>query len=249
MSLPARKPLTYLAHQHLLKVLRSGAFAIDATAGNGFDTLFLALACGSDGRIIAFDIQPQALEATTKRLQAAALPKAKATAAPTAIDATAISGQTSAAKATDAAKVKTTATTATTTVATANAAPSIATVCLIGDSHAKIGQHVPLDWRGNVSAITFNLGYLPGGDKAVVTQTASTLAALEACLPLLAADGLLSILCYRGHAEGATEAIAVRQWADSLQMRQSGFACAVIHASPNAPAHAPQLLHVRRVTP
>ncbi|SFS77268.1 class I SAM-dependent methyltransferase [Marininema halotolerans] len=48
-----------------------GAIAIDATAGNGHDTLFLAQSVGEEGQVIAFDIQSQALENTYTRLKEA----------------------------------------------------------------------------------------------------------------------------------------------------------------------------------
>jgi tRNA G37 N-methylase Trm5 len=45
-----------------------GETVVDATAGNGNDTLFLAELVGEEGRVYAFDIQQAALEATAKRL-------------------------------------------------------------------------------------------------------------------------------------------------------------------------------------
>lgn len=45
-----------------------GETVIDATAGNGNDTLFLAEHVGEEGHVFAFDIQQKALEATAKRL-------------------------------------------------------------------------------------------------------------------------------------------------------------------------------------
>ncbi|MGD9567847.1 MAG: class I SAM-dependent methyltransferase [Sedimentibacter sp.] len=42
---------------------------IDATCGNGFDTLFLCKLAGADGNIKAFDIQQQAIERTTALLK------------------------------------------------------------------------------------------------------------------------------------------------------------------------------------
>lgn len=59
------------AHRLLAQATPEGGTAIDATAGNGHDTLFLAQCVGSSGRVYAFDIQPQALAATQARLQAA----------------------------------------------------------------------------------------------------------------------------------------------------------------------------------
>lgn len=43
--------------------------AVDATAGNGHDTVFLANQVGSQGHVWAFDIQPQAILATRERAQ------------------------------------------------------------------------------------------------------------------------------------------------------------------------------------
>ncbi|MFC4601705.1 tRNA (mnm(5)s(2)U34)-methyltransferase [Cohnella hongkongensis] len=46
-----------------------GDLAVDATAGNGSDTLFLARTVGPRGRVYAFDVQPAALENTRRRLE------------------------------------------------------------------------------------------------------------------------------------------------------------------------------------
>ncbi|MCA9079230.1 MAG: class I SAM-dependent methyltransferase [Planctomycetaceae bacterium] len=70
MSAP-RVPLTECAHWYAASALFPGAIALDATAGNGHDTLFLAAHVGPTGRVFAFDVQAAALEATTARLQAA----------------------------------------------------------------------------------------------------------------------------------------------------------------------------------
>lgn len=56
------------AHQLLGEVLRPGDTAVDLTAGNGADTLFLARRVGPSGRVLAFDIQQQALQRTADRL-------------------------------------------------------------------------------------------------------------------------------------------------------------------------------------
>ena len=49
--------------------VKSGDTAIDATAGNGNDTLKLAKSVGQDGKVYAFDIQEKAVE-NTKNLMA-----------------------------------------------------------------------------------------------------------------------------------------------------------------------------------
>ena len=44
------------------------AFNIDATCGNGYDSLFLAKALKGAGHLFCFDIQPFAIDATEKLL-------------------------------------------------------------------------------------------------------------------------------------------------------------------------------------
>ena len=58
-----------VAHAFLRTHVRPGAFALDATAGNGHDTLFLCRLVGAAGRVLAFDVQPQAVENTNARLR------------------------------------------------------------------------------------------------------------------------------------------------------------------------------------
>ncbi len=60
--------LTDLAHERWRAVLRPGDAAVDATVGNGHDTLFLAKLVGPAGRAIGFDTQPDALFAARQRL-------------------------------------------------------------------------------------------------------------------------------------------------------------------------------------
>ena len=50
--------------QAVRKHLDEGGFAIDATAGRGHDTVFLARQVGESGRVLAFDIQEEAVEST-----------------------------------------------------------------------------------------------------------------------------------------------------------------------------------------
>jgi predicted O-methyltransferase YrrM len=62
---------TALAHELLEKIIRLGDTVVDATAGNGHDTLFLAAKVGEAGRVWAFDVREEALRATARRLEAA----------------------------------------------------------------------------------------------------------------------------------------------------------------------------------
>jgi len=61
--------LTEQVHQYIEKVLQSGDIAIDATTGNGHDTLFLAQCIGKTGKVFAFDVQQQALTSAQSHLQ------------------------------------------------------------------------------------------------------------------------------------------------------------------------------------
>ncbi len=54
--------------------VKPGDICIDATMGNGNDTLLLSRLCGEAGHVLAFDIQETALENTKKRLLAANAP-------------------------------------------------------------------------------------------------------------------------------------------------------------------------------
>lgn len=57
-----------LSHQFMAAHVREGAFCIDATAGKGRDTLFLCRLVGDSGRVLALDIQPDAVAQTTALL-------------------------------------------------------------------------------------------------------------------------------------------------------------------------------------
>jgi predicted methyltransferase len=59
------------AQYFLREVLRPGDHAADLTAGNGYDSLFLFECVGNSGRVVAIDIQEEALEHTAERLRKA----------------------------------------------------------------------------------------------------------------------------------------------------------------------------------
>lgn len=54
--------ITELAHQRVGEVVRPGDVVVDATVGNGRDTLFLSRCVGGTGTVYGFDIQAEALE-------------------------------------------------------------------------------------------------------------------------------------------------------------------------------------------
>lgn len=59
------KTALHFSRQLLAEVLQPGDIAVDATMGNGHDTLFMAECVGKTGLVYAFDIQAQAIEATS----------------------------------------------------------------------------------------------------------------------------------------------------------------------------------------
>jgi len=64
---------TALAWEILRPLIRAGDRVIDATAGNGYDTMFLAECVGPNGKVIAFDIQELALISARMRVDEAGL--------------------------------------------------------------------------------------------------------------------------------------------------------------------------------
>lgn len=138
----------------LRSVLQAGDIAIDATVGNGRDTVFLAEQVGRSGKVFGFDIQKEAIENTKARLKEKNL---------------------------------------------------LDRVQLFQTSHANMLETIPKDVYGKVKAAVFNLGYLPGGDKSIVTKAPSTIAAIEHLLQILTVGGLIVIVVYHGHEEGKRE--------------------------------------------
>ena len=63
-----------MAHDFLAQVITQEDIVVDATMGNGHDTLFLAKLAK---QVYAFDIQEQAIEKTSQRLQEAGLTNAE----------------------------------------------------------------------------------------------------------------------------------------------------------------------------
>ncbi len=90
---------------------------------------------------------------------------------------------------------------------------------LVLDSHEAMANHIAVGSHGQVAAIMFNLGYLPGADQSIITQPESTLAALNSAISLLRKGGIVTIVLYPGHSGGGTETRAVEQWASSLSVQ------------------------------
>lgn len=137
-------------------------YTVDATIGNGNDTLHLA---SLSKFVFGFDIQKQAIENTTNILEENKVNNYK----------------------------------------------------LFQISHDEMDS-VLKDYKGKIKLILFNLGYLPCGDKSIMTNHETTLKALEKGMELLTKDGLILIVFYP-HPEGKLEATEVFAYLSSNDIK------------------------------
>lgn len=155
-----------LAHTYWQQFLNPGDRVIDATCGNGHDSLFLArLHCS----VIALDKQEQAIE-STKKLLNEHLHK-----------------------------------------------EHLKNVLFYTQCHSSFPSD--LEW-GSVALLVYNLGYLPGGDKKLTTESLITIKSLEAGMLLIKPGGAVSITCYPGHEAGKFEEEALLDFTASLDPKQ-----------------------------
>src|SRR5699024_3550308 len=122
--------------------LYEGDTVIDATCGNGNDTLFLSSLVGGNGQVLAFDIQYQAIKATQKKISD----------------------------------------------------HQIINTRIFHHSHENIEQF--LEKTKQIGGAVFNLGYLPGSDKTVITKGETTVQAIETLLPFLRRHGVIVLVIY-----------------------------------------------------
>jgi 16S rRNA C1402 N4-methylase RsmH len=187
----SRIDLVALAQQRVREVVEVGDTVIDATVGNGHDTLFLAQLIGDSGHLYGFDIQPAALAATRARLSQHHL---------------------------------------------------LSRATLLQCGHETMAEAIPENLHGTITAVMFNLGYLPGNDHTVRTRSTTTRQALERARSLLAPNGIIVIIAYTGHAHGREETEEVKHWARGLE--DEGYSVEII-IPPSRNGNAPELVVVR----
>lgn len=157
---------TDLAKNFISRVVSQDDTVIDATVGNGNDTLFLCELVGEGGRVIGFDIQDEAITKTKKKLmERNMLSRAK----------------------------------------------------LINTGHENLKEYV----NTSVSAIMFNLGYLPGNGHKITTKSHTTLTAIKQGLDLLDKKGLMTIAIYPGHPEGAKEKERLLEFLTTIDQKKA----------------------------
>jgi hypothetical protein len=155
--------LTAAATSWIEAALFDGALAVDATVGNGYDTLFLAHRVGPKGKVLGFDVQKGALAGAREMLKFVG---------------------------------------------------SLDRVSFIHDSHSRLANYLPAATA--IQGAMFNLGYLPRGNRQIMTRPDTTVLALRGVLANLAPRGRITILVYRGHEEGILEYVEVRRFLEQL---------------------------------
>jgi tRNA A58 N-methylase Trm61 len=116
-------------------------------------------------------------------------------------------------------------------------------VTLLHRGHEHIADALPGEASGRVAAVMFNLGYLPGGDKAIITTAETTLRALTGALSLLRVGGVVTVVLYPAHPGGGAEAEAVRGLAVLLPQALT----VTHHTRLGADRPVPELLVIERV--
>lgn len=168
-----------IAHRFIREHVTPGAFCIDATAGRGNDTALLCELAGETGRVIAFDIQPEAVESTKALLAQKGLS---------------------------------------------------AEVHL--QSHSEMDRYAE---ENTVDCITFNFGWLPGGNHSIHTQTATSIQAIEKGLRLLKVGGIMSLCIYYGRDTGFEEKEAILQYLKTVDGKRYTVLVLEFTNRPNCP--------------
>lgn len=94
-------------------------------------------------------------------------------------------------------------------------------VTLIHRGHEELKNSIPEAAKGQITAAIFNLGYLPGGDKSIVTKPETTISAIEQLLDCLAVEGIIVLVIYHGHDEGALERDELLQYVKGLDQQKA----------------------------
>ncbi len=90
-------------------------------------------------------------------------------------------------------------------------------VRLIKDSHEKLFEYIA---GKEPSAIIFNLGFMPGRDKKILTKRKSTVNAVKQAVELVKEEGIVAVTTYSGHEEGAEENAALQYYLSTLPSKK-----------------------------
>lgn len=109
-------------------------------------------------------------------------------------------------------------------------------VCIHKDSHGNIPVYI----QEEISAFVFNLGYLPDGDKNIVTCGEETVKALDASLGRLKTGGIGTVLIYYGHEGGLEEKKQLEEFLCQLPAKKYD----VIRIDNYNRRHTPPILYI-----
>lgn len=68
----------------------------------------------------------------------------------------------------------------------------------------------------SAKVIMYNLGFLPGGNPELTTRSGETIQSLGSACRIIMPRGVISVVAYPGHPEGAKEAAAVEEFLEKL---------------------------------
>ncbi len=91
-----------------------------------------------------------------------------------------------------------------------------ARVKLINENHIYIDKYI----EEELDFIIYNLGYLPGGDKKIITQADTSMLSIKKSLNLLKRGGYLLIISYIGHPGGLVEKDEIKDLLQSLEQTE-----------------------------
>ena len=91
-------------------------------------------------------------------------------------------------------------------------------VYLYNISHSKVDEILP--YETTIAGAIFNLGYLPGGDKTIVTYSETTIQGIRGCPSHLARNGIVVLVIYYGHPGGEKEKKDVLEFGRQLDQKQ-----------------------------
>ena len=103
---------------------------------------------------------------------------------------------------------------------------------LIRDCHTRFPLHLPHSLKGQIRAFIFNLGYLPGSDKLVITDAQKSLEAIKEAYGWLTNHGIISVISYRGHHGGKDEFKGINQWIQQDSIEYHSIEASVKENSP-----------------
>ncbi|MBU5212639.1 class I SAM-dependent methyltransferase [Heyndrickxia sp. FSL K6-6286] len=94
-------------------------------------------------------------------------------------------------------------------------------IVLINKGHETLKDSIPEQYHGQVAGAIFNLGYLPGGDKQIITHGNTTINALKQLLEIMKPGALIVLVIYHGHPGGEIERDQVLNFVQTIDQKKA----------------------------